>query len=633
MKKRIYKMIGVIVLLQVLVMGAVYKFVEMTITKNIKESTIQTMETLVQERSKMIENYIDETESYLTAYSRASDVMDLLKNPQSPEAFAKAQSFTEQFSADRESLEGIYIGDWNTHVLAHTNAAVVGITTRKGEALASLQTAMLAADGVYNSGILISPASGEQVISIYRPCFDEAGNPIGFVGGGVFTQGLLDTLDALPKEGMKQLKYCMVNVSTGEYLFHDDKEKINTVAEEAYIQQIIKKLESGKGNNAGSLEYEEAGKEYFASYNYMENRGWVFIINDPSEEVFQSLLSIRLKLLAICIVGILLLSICTVRIVRYLTKSLQKAVETLGTCCESIDENTGELYSHSDHLVGSVTENTSTIEEFSASLESTDNIMESVKNKVEEIDQWMVTLVEDMKKSVDSSEALIESSNQMAEQSQMAYQSSSETFEQSKQVVIETMHRLEGISEIDKMADDILVMAKQTNLLSLNAALEAARAGEAGKGFAVVADQIGELAVTSTETASEILQMCENIDSSVDDVRKCFEAIMTFMADTVMKEFGSFSEKSAEYSKGVGDIQESIMELDRTTAGLRKSLQEISENIYAVKDITHENGVAINNIAGKNNDTSKIADQIQGQSDSNKELVKQLQGIIDFFKS
>lgn len=633
MKKKIYRMIAAIVLLQLIVMSTVFQFVKLTITRNIKNSTISTMETLVQERSKMIENYIDETENYLTAYSRSSDVQNLLRDPQNPDAFAKAQSFTEQFSADRESLEGIYAGEWNTHVLAHTNPAVVGITTREGEKLTEIQNAMLSTDGVFNAGIVLSPASGEQVISIYRACLDEAGNPIGFVGGGVFTQGLVDALNALPKEGMKQLKYCMVNVNTGEYLFHDDKEKINTVAQEEHIQKILKDISDGKGKQYGSLEYETKGKEYIASYNYMPERGWVFIIDDPASEVLSSLTGIKVKLGIICLIGVLLLTICTIWAVRYLTKSLKKAVATLGTCCESIDENSGELYSHSDHLVGSVTENTATIEEFSASLEDTDNIMESVKDKVEEIDQWMVTLVEDMKKSVDSSAALIESSNQMAEQSQMAYQSSSETFEQSKQVVIETMQHLEGISEIDKMADDILVMAKQTNLLSLNAALEAARAGEAGKGFAVVADQIGELAVTSTETASEILQMCENIDSSVDDVRKCFEAIMTFMADTVMKEFGSFSEKSAKYSKGVGDIQESIMELDRTTVGLRKSLQEISENIYAVKDITHENGVAINNIAGKNNDTSKIADKIQNQSDSNKELVEQLEGIIHFFKS
>ena len=633
MKKKIYQMIAVIVLLQVLVMGVVFKFVEMTITKNIKESTIETMETLVQERSKMIENYIVETESYLTAYSRSSDVMDLLKNPQDPAAFAKAQKYTEQFSADRESLEGIYIGDWNTHVLAHTNASVVGITTRKDEALTSLQTAMLATDGVYNSGILISPASGEQVISIYRPCYDEVGNPIGFVGGGVFTQGLVDTLDALPKEGMKQLKYCMVNVNTGEYLFHDDKDKINTVAEEAYIQQIIKKLGSEKSKNVGSLEYEDKGQEYFASYNYMPKRGWVFIINDPSAEVFQSLLAIRLKLFAICLIGVLLLTICTIRIVRYLTKSLQKTVTTLGTCCESIDESTEELYSHSDHLVGSVTENTATIDEFSASLESTDSIMESVKGKVEDIDRWMEDVLSDMKKSVDSSTILIDSSNEMAAQSRNAYESSSETFEETKRVVQETMQRLEGISEINKMADDILVMAKQTNLLSLNAALEAARAGEAGKGFAVVADQIGELALTSTTTASEILQMCENINDSVDEVRGCFEAIMQFMEETVMKEFGSFSEKSQEYSKAVETIQENISHLDKTTDCLRESLREISQNIYAVKDITHENGVAINMIAGKNMDTSKIADQIQGQSDSNKELVEQLEEIIRYFQS
>lgn len=635
MKKRSFRMIVTILILQILVMSVVYIFVDVSISSNIKNNTIKSMETIVQERSKIIENYISETENYLTAYSRASDITDLLNHPEDAQIVAKAQKYTEKFSQDREYLEGIYASEWDTHVLAHTNPKAVGIYTRKDESLKALQESLLAAEGVFNTGILISPASGEQVISIYRACYDENENPIGFVGGGVYTQGLIDTLDNLPTEGMQQLQYCMVNAETGEYIFHEDKDKINTVAENNYIKDILKNLNAGEGESFGYLVYEEetTGEEYLASYNYMKDEGWVFIINDPYAEVFQSLKNVRMQLLGICIAGILILTVFTNRIISYLMKSLQKTVETLGLCCNSINEKTEELYSHSDYLVGSVTENSATIDQLSASLESTDNIMESVKGKVEDIDHWMEMLLDDMKKSVESSDILIDSSGKMAEQSQNAYASSRTTFEETKKVVQETMQRMEDISEINKMADGILDIAKQTNLLSLNAALEAARAGAAGKGFAVVANEIGELARTSTTTASDILQMCENINESVDEVRRCFDTIMQFMEQTVMRQFGSFAEKSHEYSEAVGMIQKNIMRLDQSTDSLRNSLKEISENIYAVKEITHENGVAIGMISGKNMDTSKIADKIQGQSDSNKELVEQLEKIIEHFQA
>ena len=633
MKKREFKMIIAILALQIVVMVAVYLFVNTAITANIKNSTTKSMETIVQERSKIIENYIYETESYLTAFSRGGEVADLLKHQGDMAATKRAQKYTEVFSKDRDNVEGIYISAWDSHVLTHTNANVVGIYTREGDSLRSLQQSMKDAEGVYNTGILISPASGEQVIAIYRACYDENNRHIGFVGGGIFTQGLVDTLDKMPAEGMNQLKYCMVNVNTGEYLFHADKERINTVAEEPYVQDIIQKIKSDETHSVGSLVYQDTvdKEEYMAAYSYIPDRDWVFIITDPSSEIFSSLTRIRIQLIVICAIGVLLLTLLTSLIINSLLKSLQKVITTLGLCCNTINEKTEELYDHSDHLVESVTENTATVEELSASLESTDNFMESVRDNVENISSSMDMLLATMKKSVEASENLIVSSEKMTVQSKEAYASSIKTFEETKNGVEKTMKRMEAIVEINKMADGILNLAKQTNLLSLNALLEAARAGEAGKGFNVVAKEIGDLAGTVSEMATEISEMCENIDASVEETRKCFDLIMQFLEQTVMKQFGSFSEQSHEYGEAVMTIQQNIRNLDKETDSLRNSLLGISENIHAVKTITHENGIAVGMIAEKNINTSKIAEKIQSQSDDNKELVIQLESIIKEF--
>lgn len=635
MKNKSLRIIVTILISQILVMSAVYIFVDVSISSNIKDSTIESMETIVQERSLIIENYILEIENYLTAFSRSSDIIDLLKNPEDAKATAQAQLYTETYSKDREYLDGIYASEWDSHVLTHTNPNVVGIYTRKDDSLKTLQNSMLSAEGVYNTGILISPASGEQVISVYRACFDDAGNPIGFVGGAVYTQGLVDILNSLPAEGMEQLRYYMVNINTGEYIFHDDKEKINTAAEESYIKDIISQLKNNEKVSFGSLVYEDdtTGDEYLASYNCISDKGWAFIITDPSSEVFSSLKNIQILLMVICTGGIIVLTILTYRIIERLIKSLNETVNTLGLCSNSINEITNELYSHSDHLVDSVAENTATIEQLSASLESTDNIVESVQDKVVDIDQWMRTMLDDMKQSVESSSALINSSCEMNENAQNAFESTHATFESTKDIVKNTLKRMEDISEINKMADVILDIAKQTNLLAFNATLEAARAGEAGKGFSVVANEIGDLARSTSSTASDILEICGNINASVEDVRQCFDAIMQFMEETVMTQFESFAAKSHEYSEAVGRIQSNIMNLNQSAGVLRTSLERISENIHAVKSITHENGIAIGMIATKNMDTSHVADKIKKQSDRNKELTTQLEDIITRFET
>ena len=72
----------------------------------------------------------------------------------------------------------------------------------------------------------------------------------------------------------------------------------------------------------------------------------------------------------------------------------------------------------------------------------------------------------------------------------------------------DTLEELQSLMRIDEMASQILDITSQTNLLSLNASIEAARVGDAGKGFAVVAGEIGNLASNSSKTATDIQAIC-----------------------------------------------------------------------------------------------------------------------------
>lgn len=680
MKKKKVGIVTIMVAAQVIVMAVVFLFVYIfmnsAMTNSIRNSAIESMETIVQERSQLIENYVAEAENYLTAYSRAGEIRDLQLNPEDPDIVATAQAYTEKFSADRAFLEGIYASEWNTHVLAHTNPNVVGITTREGDPLKALQDAMLAADGVYNTGIIISPASGLQTISMYRACFDESGNPIGLVGGGILTDGLVAQLDSLPKGGMDNLQYYMINVNTGEYIFNGNSELIATVAEEAYINSILSNIRNGAASRVDVLEYTDNGMKYMAAYNYMEDKGWVFIITDPTAELFASVNQVRVILMLICIISIAVMILFTCILINFLVKpvkvsgdilgkvkdgdisyqpqiqkftsrgdelgsiaqatdvliqSLQEVVETLGQCCYSLNDKTNELDDYSYQLVDCVADNTATIEQLSASLESTDQVVSDVHAKVTGIDQWVAETLENLQNSINSSNVLIESSGEMRKQAQQAYENSWKTFGETKQSVQDAMERLQDISQINAMTDNILSIASQTNLLSLNASIEAARAGEAGRGFAVVAGEIGNLAETSTTTASNIQSICNNANESVDVVRECFDRILQFLEGTVMEEFKQFAESAEQYSIAVDGIRQDIMNLDSSTGTLSNSLQQISDSVSSVKKIAEENEMAIDVIADKSATTKDIADEIRVQSDNNKQLIRELEKIINRF--
>lgn len=615
---------------QIIVMAVVYYFVDFSVTGTMKENAVKTMETVSQERSRIIENYIVDTENYLTAYSRAGEIKALLKDPSDPDAVREAQAYTEQFSKDREYLEGIYTSDWQTNVLAHTNPKVVGITTREGEALSALQKLLLDSEKVYNAGIIISPASKTQIISIYRACYDENNNPVGLVGGGIFTEGLVNILDSLPAEGMKQLNYYLVNTKTGEYIFHSDKDKITKIAEEQYIKDILQQIKDG--GHSGSLTFEEGDTEYLASYQFMDGRDWAFVITDPSSEVFSSLGKIRFVLVLICIIGVAILMAFTYKIIDRLIKSLKEVVKTLGLCSGSLNTKTDDLSAHAQNLVGCVTENTSVIEELTASQIHTDDIVEDVHEKVTDIGKWMEHTMEHLGMSVKSSEGLIRRSGEMNEQAQNAYENSRKTFEETKEVVRDVMQRLEEISRINKMTGEIVDIASQTKLLSLNAALEAARAGEAGKGFEVVAEEIGVLAQTTTATAGDIQSICDDANASIEDVKKCFDTIIEFLEQNVMGQFEVFAENARQYSVSADQIRHEIMDLNESSDVLSNSLQQITGSVSAVKKVTRENSTAIGMIGEKNGNTSQIADNIRQQSEDNRRLILQLEKLIKRFK-
>ena len=103
MKKQITlskKITGCILVMQVIVMCILAIFVIRTVTSDTKESTINSMQTVAQERSQIVRNYVKETEGILTAYSRAGEVSNMLKSPKDAAAVEAAQSYTEKFSED-----------------------------------------------------------------------------------------------------------------------------------------------------------------------------------------------------------------------------------------------------------------------------------------------------------------------------------------------------------------------------------------------------------------------------------------------------------------------------------------------------------------------------------------------------
>jgi len=140
---------------------------------------------------------------------------------------------------------------------------------------------------------------------------------------------------------------------------------------------------------------------------------------------------------------------------------------------------------------------------------------------------------------------------------------------QIQEISRETSHKISLLLEKSKQIDGIITaitgISEQTNLLALNAAIEAARAGEHGKGFAVVADEVRKLAEQSNNAASRVGEIIGLIQMEIDSSSRSFNQVMDSIAEGV------------EISKAAGSMIEELKVTFRQTAEKTKSIQELLE--------------------------------------------------------
>ena len=663
--------------LQIIIFAVLYIFMSRTITGNIRENTIESMMTIVDDRSQIIESYVREAESHLTAYSRAGEITNLLLHSADPAAVAAAQGYTERFSQDIDRLEGIYVSEWNTHVLAHTNKAVVGITTREGDPLKQLQEAMLKADGVYNAGFIFSPASGKQIVSMYRACLDEKGNPIGLVGAGIFISGLKEELNNLPTAGLTNARYYLINTQTGEYIFNDDEEKLGQKAEEEFVINIVNEVKQSRLSNfTDYTEYSEEGKEHIAAYHYFPDRDWLFLLTDTADEIFATANVARFELMTLCIGGLAFLMILTYFVIsRFMKplspitstlrqiancnisdkgemhkyadrnddlgdmatasdqviKSLNHILGTLRVCSTKLNEKAISLRGTSTELVECVSNNMSTTQQLSASLDHVNNAIESINDEIGSMQSRIGDVADSLHSSSKFSDNIMEDAVQMRESANASLENTSTQLVTTKHSVRAALENLNSLSQINGMASAILDISSQTNLLSINAAIEAARSGEMGRGFGVVAAEISKLAETARATAERIQKMCEASNDSIEEVNQCMSSILQYMEGEVLESFGDFAKKSNDYSVSVEAIKQDIEKLSAFVRDLQGSIAQIFDNVMDVKNISGENSIAINEIVRKSESTEDIAMEIQNEAEENREMADSLEDIVNGF--
>jgi Methyl-accepting chemotaxis protein len=293
------------------------------------------------------------------------------------------------------------------------------------------------------------------------------------------------------------------------------------------------------------------------------------------------------------------------------SEELSAAVEEMTARFENVDKSTKEIAGGSQELCASAEEITASIEEVNSSINEMSGKALEGSNNANQFKGRALSVRDDGNRAINETAKM---------------------YEEREQAILQAIEEGKVVDRIGIMAGTISSIAQQTNLLALNAAIEAARAGEQGRGFAVVADEVRTLAEQSSQAVATIQSTIKEVQEAFNNLSDNSRQVLNFMTGQVKPEFSNFVDTANKYYQDAEFVSGMSEDLASMSEELTATINEVNMAVQNMSATAQNSSESTTDILNSIDDASQGIEQIAQAAQSQAELAQKLNEMIDKFK-
>ncbi|MBU3157194.1 methyl-accepting chemotaxis protein [Clostridium estertheticum] len=311
--------------------------------------------------------------------------------------------------------------------------------------------------------------------------------------------------------------------------------------------------------------------------------------------------------------------------IKILITQIMTDASNISATSEELSATTEEISSKMEIVKESIMQISSGSQQLSATTEEVNATAENISQNALQV----------AKKASDGTKSAKEIEKRAAEikvSANESYKIANEVYDIKQQNIIKAIEEGNVVQEVKIMAEAIGDIAAQTNLLALNAAIEAARAGEQGKGFAVVADEVRTLAEQSTETVKNIQEVTERVEKAFQNLSGNANEVLEYIETQVKPDYEMLINVGKQYGEDASFYNGLSTDIMTSMDDVTETISEVKNAIENVSSIAQESSASSQEILGSISETNSAIHEVAQAAQSQAELAEKLNEMIQKFK-